>query len=668
MQKKQTFQWIAFFSFLALVLTGGQFWKYRNNLESFKTLYREQKNTEVDKTVSEIDSKLSYFYQSMRTMSLLPGVKKVDRHGTNLDDDAKMSLQQLFNNAYLNIKMSEIYVIPADLDPEKIDPVTKKSEEPIITFDEFRMTLKKDEVEKKPELEEVEEFEYKLMKTQLAFLKEKYPTQASFKDLNVPVISGKPVITCDNADFTKKDLDSGNNEPRNGFVFTVPTYDASGKFHGAISAVLRTRTLKSYLPNLPIGIINPDYGVNEAMNSDSNEWKDSQVYFAEGKENPNLVFSAVKAMAFPDVHPWKVWVAYPEQMFWDTNEAKAIQHTLWYGVAFTWLAAAGAFVFFRKKANLSANIKSVASRLMNGADALASASTQMDSSSRDLKESSVSQNAASSKVASAITEIASMVEKNANYAKTLSEQAEHGKRSSQEGQNSVQAMGESVKQITSTFARVIDQIRKNSDQLTEVMNFMKSVREKTKVIDDIVFQTKLLSFNASVEAARAGESGKGFAVVAEEVGNLAQMSGRSAKEIADMIDQGSARVSEILNESQLSAKTLEQDAQSCLGKGEKASGNCSDAIREIVEQVVRFAQMAEEIRCASQEQEIGVNEISKAIHEIDSLSHKSGEISGSVSEVSENLLVQAKELKTQVLDLGQLIGAKKVDDANESAA
>ncbi len=50
------------------------------------------------------------------------------------------------------------------------------------------------------------------------------------------------------------------------------------------------------------------------------------------------------------------------------------------------------------------------------------------------------------------------------------------------------------------------------------------IGDKTKVINDIVFQTKRLSFNASVEAARAGEHGKGFAVVAEEVGNLAQMS------------------------------------------------------------------------------------------------------------------------------------------------
>ena len=60
---------------------------------------------------------------------------------------------------------------------------------------------------------------------------------------------------------------------------------------------------------------------------------------------------------------------------------------------------------------------------------------------------------------------------------------------------------------------------------------MEQIKDKVNIINDIVFQTKLLSFNASVEAARAGENGKGFAVVAEEVGNLASVSGKAANEI-----------------------------------------------------------------------------------------------------------------------------------------
>jgi methyl-accepting chemotaxis protein len=75
-----------------------------------------------------------------------------------------------------------------------------------------------------------------------------------------------------------------------------------------------------------------------------------------------------------------------------------------------------------------------------------------------------------------------------------------------------------VQEVGHGNEKVRQDIIQNYDEIAGISKVIATIEERTKVINDIVFQTKLLSFNASVEAARAGEHGKGFAVVAEEVG------------------------------------------------------------------------------------------------------------------------------------------------------
>lgn len=71
------------------------------------------------------------------------------------------------------------------------------------------------------------------------------------------------------------------------------------------------------------------------------------------------------------------------------------------------------------------------------------------------------------------------------------------------------------------------------------------------MINEIVFQTKLLSFNATVEAARAGENGKGFSVVAVEIGKLEQISGNAAKEISELLYNSTKPVSETIENNKI---------------------------------------------------------------------------------------------------------------------
>jgi methyl-accepting chemotaxis protein len=83
-------------------------------------------------------------------------------------------------------------------------------------------------------------------------------------------------------------------------------------------------------------------------------------------------------------------------------------------------------------------------------------------------------------------------------------------------------------------------LNSNAMEINEVVSQLNTkasnIADTVTTIDQIAFQTNILSLNAAVEAATAGEAGKGFAVVAQEVRNLASRSAEAAKEITDVVN------------------------------------------------------------------------------------------------------------------------------------
>ena len=86
--------------------------------------------------------------------------------------------------------------------------------------------------------------------------------------------------------------------------------------------------------------------------------------------------------------------------------------------------------------------------------------------------------------------------------------------------------------------------KKTNEAMSEIDEEVNAINEAITVIDQIAFQTNILSLNAAVEAATAGEAGKGFAVVAQEVRNLAGRSAEAAREINSLVENATAKANE----------------------------------------------------------------------------------------------------------------------------
>ena len=152
----------------------------------------------------------------------------------------------------------------------------------------------------------------------------------------------------------------------------------------------------------------------------------------------------------------------------------------------------------------------------------------------------------------------------------------------------------------------MEDIKNSNERIAEVVGIIQEIEDKTKAIDEIVFQTKLLSFNASVEAERAGEHGRGFSVVAQEVGNLAQLSGKSAAEINEILKESISRVKSISDDN---GKKVKEGTNSVLESAHilKEISNKSNEITDITRKVFE----------SSREQKEGIRVISAAVKELD---------------------------------------------------
>lgn len=322
------------------------------------------------------------------------------------------------------------------------------------------------------------------------------------------------------------------------------------------------------------------------------------------------------------------------------------------------LALLVAFYVIRGPLN---NLTQVATVLSDASLKVNSASQEIATSAQELSHASTEQAASLEETAASIEQMNSMVRKNSENAKGTAQTSNDSRAKAQSGQQVVEKMIQSMSDINDSNNNIMNQINQSNSEMAEILKVIQEIGNKTKVIDDIVFQTKLLSFNASVEAARAGEHGKGFAVVAEEVGNLAQMSGNAAKEISSMLDGSLHKVEDIVQNTKGRVEILIAEGRNKVEAGTDVARQCAEVLEEIVTNVSSVSRMSDEISSASQEQAQGVQELTKAMHELDQVTQQNAMNSQRSASAAESLSTQSESLKGAISQLLETIqGAGEV--------
>ncbi len=137
---------------------------------------------------------------------------------------------------------------------------------------------------------------------------------------------------------------------------------------------------------------------------------------------------------------------------------------------------------------------------------------------------------------------------------------------------------------------------KTTDAMNNIDTEVNAINEAITVIDQIAFQTNILSLNAAVEAATAGEAGKGFAVVAQEVRNLASRSAEAAKEIKNLVETATIKADE----------------------GKKISDDMIIGYKTLNENINKTIELIKSIEFSSKEQLTGIEQINDAVTSLDS--------------------------------------------------
>ncbi|HHK60472.1 MAG TPA: hypothetical protein ENJ73_01930 [Desulfobacterales bacterium] len=275
------------------------------------------------------------------------------------------------------------------------------------------------------------------------------------------------------------------------------------------------------------------------------------------------------------------------------------------------LATAGSlWLLFRR--SLVQPLANTAVSLDDNAHSIKSFAASISEAADNLADQASKQAAATEESSASLEELTSMVKLNAD--------------------NTAQANNE-----MQNTKHVVERAYQFMEDMNKAMADIRSASEETqaivKTIDEIAFQTNLLSLNAAVEAARAGEAGAGFAVVADEVRSLALRSAESARNTSTLIENIVQRIE----------------------GGADLVRKATDAFKEVADGAAKVAVLLDEIANANKEQAVGIDQINIGITEMDKATQQNAAMAEEAAATANDMFKAAGELTVIVKQISAMI-------------
>lgn len=254
---------------------------------------------------------------------------------------------------------------------------------------------------------------------------------------------------------------------------------------------------------------------------------------------------------------------------------------------------------------MSVNLRTVVGDVRSEIDQLTTAVEEIADGNQDLSSRTESQASSLQETAASMEQIYSTVQQSSNSANVGASLSKETLQVASESSDSVNSVAQSMKSISEA-----------SGKINEIIH----------LIEGVAFQTNILALNAAIEAARAGEHGRGFSVVASEVRSLSHRTSEAAKEIKQLINNSSERIS----------------------AGGVQTEEAINRMNNVLQSVGKVSDVLSEISHAASEQTLGISQVNEAITQMDSITQQNAAMVEELAATAKSLHIQVENVSSSM--------------------